>query len=70
MVGRSVNGNREFLVPVWSMICLAFEFEFNAVVSFKNRILISIANKILTRMERRILVPIHALDRHFSILGS
>ena len=50
----------------WSMIYLALKFKFNAIVSFSNRALISIASKSWTRIECGILVPIHAPCRYFS----
>ncbi len=55
MLVRGLYGNREFHVPFWSMIYLAWKFEFTTIVSFRNRILISIASKSRTRMEGGIL---------------
>ena len=67
---NACKGIREFNVPFWSMLYLALMFKLNAHFGFKNRILISIANKSLTRMECGICFPIYATYRNLSnILG-
>ena len=38
-------GNREFCIPFWSMIHFALKFKSDTMVSFRNRILISVACK-------------------------
>ena len=54
---RGLCGNREFHIPFWSMIDLAFKF--NAIVTFRNEFQLQyIASKSRTRMEYGILVPI------------
>ena len=53
-----------------SMTYLALKFEFKANVSFRNRMLISVASKLWTRMECGIPVPIHAPYRQNLIIGS
>ena len=41
------------------MIYFALDFEFNIMVSFRNRVLISIASKAWIKVESGILVPIY-----------
>ena len=49
---RGLYGNREFNLSLWSMIYLALKSRFNAIVSFRNGILVSLASKSRTRTER------------------
>ena len=48
------------------MIYAAMEFKLNAIVSFGNRLLISIASKSWNRMKCGILVPTQASLQHLS----
>ena len=57
--------------PPWSMIYVPVKFQFNVLVSFRNGFLISKASKTLARMERGILIPIHAsMQIFFEVFGS
>ena len=65
----SLYGNQTLHVLFWSMVYLPLKFEINVTVNFRNGIVISIASKSWTRLESRILIPIHALSEHFSNFG-
>ena len=65
-----VNANEKILFvkithPFWSIIYVTLKFKFNAIVSFRNKILIQIACKSWTRMECGILVLKNAAYQHF-----
>ena len=49
---------------------LALKFKFNSIVSFRNRILISVVSTSWTRMECAILVPVHSRYRLFADFGA